>query len=170
MEKKLLWKWSSLSPESDNNQLPLSITSEKVIVILVLTVTLFIFITYISPMLGAWSYIAFIIAYLALLPYMLKNYKSPSIPTEELHISVFNTEININYYGLKGVYPLNNIVPESLVLKYIIVSRAGYVTLNKGLCFQTINPKQYVKIPIPIIGQRLSELASTVKVLTRHSG
>lgn len=155
-----------MNPDTYNIQLSLSTTLEKLVVIIVLTITLAIFLMAISPMLGTWSYFAFILIYIALLPYMLRNYKSTSKPKEEEHIILYNNGINVNYYGYMGTYPLNNIISESIKIKYIFVSRGGNIGINKGLCFTTISPRMEVKIPLPVLEPSLSKINNAIKALT----
>ena len=167
MKKEILWSWNSNQPDTENIQLPLSIATEKAITIAVLTIMLVIFITFISPMLGSWSYYVFILIYLVLVPYTLKNYKTSGKQKEKEHISISKENIDINYYGYFGTYPVKNIDVDSIKIKYIVVSRGGHVGINKGLCFKTISPVMYVKIPLPLLQPGLSEMSNAIKVLNR---
>lgn len=169
MEKELLWSWHSGKPDSENLQLPLSITLEKLIVFIVLTALLIIFLMAIAPMLGAWSYFVFVVAYLVLLPYMFRNYKSTAIPEEEKHISLYTDEINIDYYGLKGAYELSNVHLDSIKVKYFIVFSSMYAGICKGLCFDTISPKMRVKVPLPVLEPSLSSLNRAINAIKYQS-
>ena len=169
MEKEILWSWNSNQPDTEHIQLPLSITTEKVISIVVLTVMLGIFLAFISPMLGTWSYYLFILIYLVLIPYTLKNYKEIKETKEKEHISISKNEIDVNYYGYFGTYPINNIDINSIKIKYILVSRGGHVGFNKGLCFKTISPVMPVKVPLPLLQSGLSKIETAINVLTSSS-
>ena len=169
MDNELLWSWNSSQPDTDNIQLPLSITVEKFISIVVLTIMLGIFITYISPMLGDWSYFVFILTYLALIPYTLKNYKAIKESNEIEHISIFKNKIDVNYYGYCGTYAINNIDVKSIKIKYMLVSRGGHFGFNKGLCFKTTSPAMQVKVPLPLLKPGLDKIEAAIKILRRHS-
>jgi len=169
MDKQILWSWNSSEPDTDNIQLPLSITTEKIISIVILTIMLAIFLAYISPILGTWSYYIFILAYFVLIPYTLKNYKAKKEPKENEYISISNDEIKVNFYGYLGSYPINNIDMSSIKIKYILVSRGGHIGFNKGLCFKTISPVMEVKIPLPLAQPGLLKINEAIKVLTSHS-
>lgn len=169
MDKKILWSWNSSEPDTDNIQLPLSITFEKVVSVVFLTIILGIFLAYISPTLGTWSYYLFILAYLVLIPYTLKNYKSKKKLKENEHISISKDEIKVNYYGYLGSYPINNIDMSSIEVKYILVSRGGHIGYTKGLCFKTITPAMKVKIPLPLAQPGLLKLNETINVLKMYN-
>jgi hypothetical protein len=172
MENEILWSWDSSHPDTENIQLPLSITTEKVISITVLTIMLGIFLAYISPMLGNWSYFLFILIYLGLIPYTLKNYKTTKESRAKEYISISKNEIKVNYWGYFGTYPLSNIDISSIKIKYIIVSTGaggGHLGFNKGLCFKTISPVMHVKIPLPLVKPGLSKIREAIDLLTCHS-
>jgi len=169
MKEQLLWSWTSENAENHIQHLPLSVTAEKYISILFLTLISAIMVLYIAPLLGTWAIFTFIIIYIALIPYTLKNYKNRSLPTEKQFIHVYNNRISVNYYGYKGSYQLSNINLDSIIIKYIVVGTMAGASVSNALCFEIKSPKMQLKVPLPVLEPSLSELKNALKVLTRRS-
>ena len=169
MKDELLWSWTSENARTHIEQLPLSVTAEKYIALLLLTIISFIMILFIGPMLGNLAILLFIAIYVALIPYTFKNYKNSTIQHNNQYINIYNNRISVNYYGYNGNYDLNNILPGSIKIKYIMVGTMVGVSAANALCFKTKTPEMQLKIPLPILEPSLTELTNSLQVLTRHS-
>ena len=169
MKEELLWSWNSDKPSTDKIQLNLSILTEKIIVVIAISAIFIILLMYITPLLGNWSYYVLALLFLILVPYMLNNYKNKEISKEQSNLEIYNNRIYLNLQGYHGNYNLENIAPDSIRIKYIIVTNFMGVGFSKGLCFKTQKPAMNVKVPLPLLEPDLSELNSVIKALTRRS-
>jgi len=148
MPDKLLWSWTL----EDNKALAQARSypdrTEAAVGVVALTISLILVFIILSPVITNVMLYPILI-FVVYMFYLMLTKKMNSKPLDkEAYLKIYNDGVSVNLEGLYGFYNSDNINLETLRIKKIFHGNGMGVWMVKGLCFETINPRFMVKVPL----------------------